>query len=81
MGRARREQVRLAAARLFEQDVELVQVAHELRVSTKSASHWRRRCRAGAAWRWPRGRPCRCLLTERAWRARRAGSCWPALLR
>jgi putative transposase len=35
--RARRENVRLEAAYLFEQDVSPVQVACELRVSTKSA--------------------------------------------
>jgi putative transposase len=39
--------VRLEAARLFEQDVGPVQVAHRLRVSTKSAYQWRRRWRAG----------------------------------
>jgi hypothetical protein len=36
-GRARREKVRLQAAQLFEQDMPPVQVAHQLRVSTKSA--------------------------------------------
>jgi transposase len=46
-GRARRERVRLAAAAMFGQDVRPVQVAHELRVSTKSAYQWRRRWRAG----------------------------------
>ena len=46
-GRARREQVRLAAAAMYEQDMKPVQVAHELRVSTKSAYQWRRRWRAG----------------------------------
>ena len=35
------------AATMFEQDVKPVQVAHELRVSTKSAYQWRRRWRAG----------------------------------
>jgi putative transposase len=45
--RARRERVRLQAAQLYEQDVSAVQVAHELRVSTKSAYQWRRRWRAG----------------------------------
>jgi transposase len=39
--------VRLQAAHLFEQDVSAVQVAHELRVSTKSAYQWRRGWRAG----------------------------------
>jgi|SRR6516165_11337007 putative transposase len=45
--RARREGVRLQAAHLFEQDVSAVQVAHELRVSAKSAYQWRRRWRGG----------------------------------
>ena len=45
--RARREGVRLQAAQLFEQDVSAVQVAHELRVSAKSAYQWRRRWRGG----------------------------------
>jgi transposase len=39
--------VRLQAARQFEQDASPVQVAHRLRVSTKSAYQWRRRWRAG----------------------------------
>jgi Homeodomain-like domain len=38
-----RERVRLAAAAMNEQDIKPVQVAHELRVSTKSAYQWRRR--------------------------------------
>jgi transposase len=46
-GRVRRERVRLQAAHLFEQDVSPVQVAHRLRVSTKSAYQWRRCWRAG----------------------------------
>ena len=46
-GRARRENVRLQAAGMFEQDVSAVQVAHRLRVSAKSAYQWRRRWRAG----------------------------------
>jgi transposase-like protein len=37
--------VRLQAAHLFEQDASPVQVAHRLRVSTKSAYQWRRRWR------------------------------------
>jgi putative transposase len=40
--------VRLHAAGMFEQDVSPVEVAHRLRVSTKSAYQWRRRWRAGA---------------------------------
>jgi transposase len=46
-GRTRREKVRLAAAAMYEQDMKPVQVAHELRVSTKFAYQWRRRWRAG----------------------------------
>jgi hypothetical protein len=42
-GRARREKLRLQAAQMFEQDVDPVQVAQLLRVSTKSAYQWRRR--------------------------------------
>src|SRR2546423_13079882 len=45
--RARREVVRLQAAAMFDQGVSPVQVARELRVSTKSAYQWRRRWRAG----------------------------------
>src|SRR6266536_4538207 len=63
VGRARREMVRLRAARMFEQDVRPVQVAHDLRVSTKSAYQWRRRWRAGGraalASRGPGGDRCR----------------------
>ena len=62
-GRARRERVRLAAAAMYEQDLKLVQVAHELRVSTKSAYQWRRRWRAGGtaslASEGPGGAVCR----------------------
>jgi transposase len=39
--------VRLRAAQMYEQGVSAVQVAHQLRVSTKSAYQWRRRWRAG----------------------------------
>jgi len=42
-GRARREKLRLQAARMFEQDIDPVLVARQLRVSTKSAYQWRRR--------------------------------------
>ena len=47
MGRARRESVRLHAARMYGHGAGPVQVAHRLRVSTKSAYQWRRRWRAG----------------------------------
>ena len=46
-GRARRESVRLQAAQMYEHDVGAVQVAYQLRVSTKSAYQWRRLWRAG----------------------------------
>ena len=46
-GRARREKLRLPAAQMFEQDIDPVQVAKFLRVSTKSAYQWRRCWRAG----------------------------------
>lgn len=39
--------MRLQAAQMYEHDVSAVQVAHRLRVSTKSAYQWRRRWRAG----------------------------------
>ena len=39
--------MRLQAAGMFDQDVSPAQVAHRLRVSTKSAYQWRRRWRAG----------------------------------
>ena len=39
--------MRLQAAAMFGQDVRPVQVAHRLRVGTKSAYQWRRRWRAG----------------------------------
>jgi len=48
-GRARREKVRLQAAAMFEQDMDPVRVACQLRVSTKSAYQWRRCWRAGGA--------------------------------
>jgi transposase len=47
VGGARGEKVRLQAAAMFEHDLDPVQVAHELRVSTKPAYQWRRRWRAG----------------------------------
>ena len=62
-GRARRERVRLQAAQMYEQDVSAVQVAHRLRVSTKSAYQWRRRWCAGGdaalASKGPGGAVCR----------------------
>ena len=55
--------MRLQAARMYEHDVSPVQVAHRLRVSTKSAYQWRRRLRAGGevalASKGPGGAVCR----------------------
>jgi transposase len=55
--------VRLQAARMYEQDVSPVLVAHRLRVSTKSAYQWRRCWRAGGegalASKGPGGAVCR----------------------
>jgi transposase len=55
--------VRLQAAAMFEQDMPPVQVAHQLRVSTKSAYQWRRcwraRGTAGLASRGAGGAVCR----------------------
>lgn len=62
-GRARRVQVRLRAAALFEQGITPVQVAEALHVSTKSAYQWRRRRRSGGTAALgstgPGGNPCR----------------------
>jgi Winged helix-turn helix len=62
-GRARRERVRLQAAQMLEQDIDPVQVAGLLRVSTKSVCQWRRECRAGGeaalASEGPGGNACR----------------------
>ena len=46
-GRARREDVRLQAARLFGQGVDADQIATTLRVSAKSVYQWRRAQRSG----------------------------------
>jgi transposase len=73
--RGRREKVRLRAVQMFEQDIDPVQVARQLRVSTKSAYQWRRRWRAGGpaplASRGPGGAACR--LDERQLARLRAG--------
>lgn len=62
-GRARRERVRLQAAEMFAQDADPVQIARELRVSTKSVYQWRRAWRAGGeealASKGPGGSACR----------------------
>jgi transposase len=55
--------VRSQAAQMYEHDVSPVQVAHRLRVSTKSAYQWRRRWRVGGdaalASKGPGGAVCR----------------------
>lgn len=60
-GRARRERVRLLAARMFARDMDPVMIAGSLRVSTKSVYQWRRAWRAGGdaalASRGPGGKP------------------------
>jgi transposase len=62
-GRARREKVRLQPAQMFEQDMDPMQVAGCLRVSTKSVYQSRRRWRAGGeaapASRGPGGNACK----------------------
>ena len=50
-GRARREDVRLQAAQLFEQGVGARRIATVLRVSTKSVYQWRRGLAGGRRWR------------------------------
>ncbi len=73
--------MRLEAAHLFEQDASPVQVAHRLRVSTKSADQWRRRWRAGGdaalATKGPGGALCR-LSREQLARLRAALDGGPA---
>ena len=62
-GRARREKVRLQAAQMLEQDIDPVQIAGLLRVSTKSVYQWRRAWRAGGeaalASKGPGGNACK----------------------
>jgi transposase len=62
-GRARREIVRLQAARMFVQDMRPAAIARSLRVSTKSVYQWRRAWRAGGekalASKGPGGNPCK----------------------
>jgi putative transposase len=69
-GRARREQVRLHAAALFDHDITPIHVAHTLRVSTKSAYQWHRRWQAGGtaalASTGPGGNPCRLSAAQQA---------------
>ena len=62
-GRARREQVRMQAADLFEQQTPAQEIALRLRVSAKSVfawqQMWRRAGRAGLASKGPSGSGCR----------------------
>ncbi|MFV2108256.1 helix-turn-helix domain-containing protein [Micromonospora sp. LOL_015] len=62
-GRAKREQVRMQAARMFATGVPATKVAARLRVSTKSAYQWRRRWQTGGmaalASTGPGGTTCR----------------------
>ena len=73
--------MRLQAAQMYEQDVSPVQVAHRLRVSTKSVYQWRRRWRAGGeaalASKGPGGAVCR-LNTRQLGRLRAALDGGPA---
>jgi hypothetical protein len=48
-GRARREQVRLAAVERFEHRVPTAEIAAELRVSERSVQRWRKAREAGGA--------------------------------
>ena len=72
-GRARREALRLQAAKLFEQQIPTRQIAARLRVSANSVRVWRRRWRAGGvtalASRGPGGDVCRLNHTQLAWLA------------
>jgi transposase len=62
-GRARREQVRLQAARWFAEDAPVAQIARRLRVSQNAVYTWRRRWRAGGEQallsKGASGSPCR----------------------
>ena len=64
-GRKRREQVRLEAARRFEQGVPAAVIAAELRVSERSVRRWRQAWQAaGPAGLASRGQAARCRLDE-----------------
>ena len=65
-GRRRREQVRLEAARRFEQDTPAAVIAAELRVSERSVRRWRQAWQAaGEAGLASRGQAAQCRLDER----------------
>jgi len=62
-GRRRREQVRLAAVKMFEQKVPAAEIAAELRVSERSVRRWRQAWLAGGpAGLASKGPAARCLL-------------------
>ena len=64
-GRRRREQVRLEAARRFEQRVPSAVIAAELRVSERSVRRWRQAWQAGGeAGLASRGQAAQCRLDE-----------------
>ena len=64
-GRRRREQVRLEAARRFEQDTPAAVIAAELRVSERSVRRWRQAWEAGGpAGLASRGQAARCRLDD-----------------
>ena len=64
-GRKRREQVRLEAARRFEQGAPAAVIAAELRVSERSVRRWRQAWQAaGPAGLASRGQAARCRLDE-----------------
>ena len=64
-GRRRREQVRLDAARRFEQQVPAAVIAAELRVSERSVRRWRQGWQAGGeAGLASRGQAAQCRLDE-----------------
>jgi len=65
-GRRRREQVRLEAARRFEQGAPAAVIAAELRVSERSVRRWRQAWQAaGPAGLASRGQAAQCRLDER----------------
>ena len=69
-GRRRREQVRLAAVKMFEQKATVAEIAAELRVTERSVRRWRQAWLAGGpAGLASRGPAARCLLDDRqlAW--------------
>jgi transposase-like protein len=73
-GRRRREQVRLEAAKRFEQPAPAAAIAAELRVSGRSVRRWRQAWRVGGpAGVASRGQAARCRLDEQQLAALDAG--------